>query len=367
MTKENVVAHLRQLFEAYPEDFRILPGDGHEISRIIFEHKAELHNAFHNDDPKLVTLIRSSLEEGKQVAIVVGSSIIVPLIAKRGRQLFAGPFAKKRAAAPEIASKESQGIAHSPPEVGFLSEVVEITTTETRTPLDIYNQANDTDGDTPGAIRLYNSALRMNPVAEHEIAIRMNRSGRIVRHFELDGRNKTSQHLIHVIAREHVVRDWEAVIGLWVENSRSFNENDYQVFKPFFDHVYLNYMPIEMGLMCEQEVDGKIKMYEHRIPRQWKIGWSKDGLLANDHLHSEYKFPNEALLHDLGKHLQETFGELGEQIMERMQAQFGVWHPIFQYPAQSGESQALGTQAPPRLSKPDLASFPIDEQVPLGL
>ncbi|MCI0558230.1 MAG: hypothetical protein MN733_07020, partial [Nitrososphaera sp.] len=93
MTNEDVIAQLRQLFSAYPEDFRKLPGDSYILQRALIDKKAALDGPFPNCDPKIVASVRRSLEEGKQVAIIAaGAAHVCLLIAnKRGKQLFAGP------------------------------------------------------------------------------------------------------------------------------------------------------------------------------------------------------------------------------------------------------------------------------------
>ena len=175
-----------------------------------------------------------------------------------------------------------------PADIRFLIEAAQVSAGDSAP--DVLNGSAEVDatGDHVAAIRLCNAGLRMAPDPACEIALHHNRSQAIVRHFEFEGRNKTSHQLSHVIAREHLVRDWEAIIGLWVEKSPSFNENALDVWKPVFDHVYVNYMPISMGLMAALGPDGVAREYVEHVPRVWDIAWVPEGLLVNGRLYPEY-------------------------------------------------------------------------------
>jgi tetratricopeptide (TPR) repeat protein len=187
-----------------------------------------------------------------------------------------------------VQPKRPQGAQQTVPEVAFMSEAAKIAPTESV--VDIWNRADQAAavGNSIEAIRLFNAALRMASLPETEFCLHQLRFDLIVQHFELDGQNKASPLLPHVIAKEHIIRDWEAMIGLWAESSPAFGEDARKQFQSSFDHVYVSYMPMSMGLMAAVTPDGKHHSYEQRVPVKWKIGWITEGLLVNGRLYPQY-------------------------------------------------------------------------------
>lgn len=158
----------------------------------------------------------------------------------------------------------------TPGEISFLREAAE--TSEGESVFDILERAATSwaEGNRIDAIRLCNAMLKKGMPPRPDIWAHHIRSQAIIEHFEgLRGVNDLKQ----CIAREHVVRDFEAIMGLWAETSETFAEDGRAELENIFEFAARSYSPWTKGIHSYLDNRGTPHRYEPRVPHTWDVDW----------------------------------------------------------------------------------------------
>lgn len=150
------------------------------------------------------------------------------------------------------------------------------------------------DGNHVDAVRWVNKALSLSPPFDFEIVLRRNRIVALGEMFNI-GRTGARRNLNFCIATERVVRDYEAIIGLYVTNEEDLRRrNDCDFFVETFEVALDKLIPIGCLYSAYQNDDGSYGNYEGGFPGKWKIDFvsePKNALSVNGKIYPQYKLP----------------------------------------------------------------------------
>lgn len=150
------------------------------------------------------------------------------------------------------------------------------------------------DGKRVDAIRWINKALSLNPPFDFEIILRRNRDVILGELFGI-GRSGSRRDLDYCIAAEYVIRDFEAIIGLYVTNEEKIREGDStEILDNSFQMALNNLMPISFSNMAYRNDDGSYGTYDFRLPHEWKVDSvdePQNALRVNGNIYPQYILP----------------------------------------------------------------------------
>ncbi|MEI6596295.1 MAG: hypothetical protein WCO28_12085 [Bacteroidota bacterium] len=144
-------------------------------------------------------------------------------------------------------------------------------------------------GNHKRAVVWFNKALSMNPTFEFAIGLHRNRTIAIGDEYNISN-GKSTRNLDFCIAMESILRDYEAIIGLYTQNEANIKaEDDYDFFDNSFEMALRNFIPIGSSNMAYQE-NGVFHKYTCRISQVWKISFvgANDALCVNGKLYPQY-------------------------------------------------------------------------------
>lgn len=154
--------------------------------------------------------------------------------------------------------------------------------------MDLHEKGNDKD-----AVRCLNKALSLNPSYIHAIGVHRNRAIAIASYLGL-GKRKPYINLDFCIAVEHMLRDFEAIIGLYATNEASILErDDSDFFKDCFNMAMTNYMPYGLSIGAYED-KGSYHEYKYQLSHEWKISFVADprnALSVNGQIYPHHRLP----------------------------------------------------------------------------
>lgn len=154
--------------------------------------------------------------------------------------------------------------------------------------VELHNQGNDKD-----SVRCFNKTISLNPSYIHAIGVHRNRAIAIGSYLGL-GKRKPHINLDYCIAVEHMLNDFEAIIGLYVTNEGSISErSDSAFFKDCFNMAMSNYMPYGLSIGAYED-KGSYHRYQEQLSHEWEICFVHDprnALSVNGKIYPHHRLP----------------------------------------------------------------------------
>lgn len=148
-------------------------------------------------------------------------------------------------------------------------------------------------GNHKDAVVWLNKGLSMNPNFHFAIMLHRNRAVAIAEEHSVGSVNHKN-NLDYCIAVESVMRDFEAIIGLYAQNEAAIEDMDNsEIIDNSFEMALTRFMPIGLSNMTYQK-NGSYHLYTDRLSHVWNISFvaePKDALCVNGKVYPHYVLP----------------------------------------------------------------------------
>jgi len=210
------------------------------------------------------------------ILLIVGSVIVIKLL-KSSKGVEKESDRTHHSSASQLTPKPGS----SPSSVSFLQEFPSEPIMSKESEINVTSLINlsmelHAKGNYQDSVRCLNKAISLNPSYADAIASHRNRAIAIGSYLGLDRGKSPQRNLDYCIAVEHMLKDFKAIIGLYVTNEESLSERDDSgFFMNSFNMAMSNYMPLGQSIMAYED-KGSYHVYKNQLSSEWKIGFVAD-------------------------------------------------------------------------------------------